>query len=49
MDALGIERAHIAGNSMGGRVAIEAGLTDPERTRGLLLLSPVSNCPVTSK
>jgi pimeloyl-ACP methyl ester carboxylesterase len=40
MDALGIERAHIAGNSMGGRVAIEASLTDPERTDGLLLLSP---------
>lgn len=40
MDALGIERAHIAGNSMGGRVAIEAGLTDHERTRALLLLSP---------
>ena len=37
MDALGIERAHIAGNSMGGRVAIEAGLTDRERTGGLLL------------
>jgi pimeloyl-ACP methyl ester carboxylesterase len=40
MDALGIERAHIAGNSMGGRVAIEAGLTDRDRTGGLLLLSP---------
>ena len=40
MDALGVERAHIAGNSMGGRVAIEAGLTDRERTDGLLLLSP---------
>jgi pimeloyl-ACP methyl ester carboxylesterase len=40
MDALGIERAHIAGNSMGGRVAIEAGFIDPERTGGLLLLSP---------
>ena len=40
MDSLDIERAHIAGNSMGGRVAIEAGLTDPERTHGLLLLSP---------
>jgi pimeloyl-ACP methyl ester carboxylesterase len=40
MDALGIDRAHIAGNSMGGRVAIEAGLTDHERTGGLLLLSP---------
>jgi pimeloyl-ACP methyl ester carboxylesterase len=40
MDALDIERAHVAGNSMGGRVAIEAGLTDHERTGGLLLLSP---------
>jgi pimeloyl-ACP methyl ester carboxylesterase len=40
MDALGIERAHVAGNSMGGRVAIEAGLTDRDRTRALLLLSP---------
>jgi|SRR5215210_3293032 len=40
MDALGLERAHIAGNSMGGRVAIEAGLMDRDRTGGLLLLSP---------
>jgi len=40
MDALGMERAHIAGNSMGGRVAIEAGLVDRDRTGGLLLLSP---------
>jgi pimeloyl-ACP methyl ester carboxylesterase len=40
MDALGIERAHIAGNSMGGRVALEAGLTDHERIGRLLLLSP---------
>ena len=40
MDALGLERAHIAGNSMGGRVAIEAGLTDRDRIGGLLLLSP---------
>jgi pimeloyl-ACP methyl ester carboxylesterase len=40
MDALGLERAHIAGNSMGGRVAIEAGLTDRDRIGALLLLSP---------
>jgi pimeloyl-ACP methyl ester carboxylesterase len=40
MDALGIERAHIAGNSMGGRVAIEAALTDRDRIGGLVLLSP---------
>ncbi len=40
MDALGIERAHVAGNSMGGRVAIEAALTDRDRLGALLLLSP---------
>ena len=40
MDALGIERAHVAGNSMGGRVAIEAALTDRDRIGGLILLSP---------
>src|SRR3954470_8413473 len=40
MDALGIERAHLVGNSMGGRVAIEVGLTRPDRVGGLALLSP---------
>jgi pimeloyl-ACP methyl ester carboxylesterase len=40
MDALDIERAHLVGNSMGGRVAIEAGLTQHERIGGLVLLSP---------
>src|SRR5919108_3140101 len=40
MDALGLERAHVAGNSMGGRVAIEAGLTDRDRIGALVLLSP---------
>lgn len=40
MDALGIERAHLAGNSMGGRVAIEAGLMERERIGGLVLLAP---------
>jgi pimeloyl-ACP methyl ester carboxylesterase len=40
MDNLGIRRAHIVGNSMGGRVAIEVGLTDPDRVGGLALLCP---------
>ncbi len=40
MDALGIGRAHVAGNSMGGRVAIELGLRHPERVGGLVLLCP---------
>jgi pimeloyl-ACP methyl ester carboxylesterase len=40
LDALDIDGAHIAGNSMGGRIAIEAGLTDRDRLGGLILLSP---------
>jgi len=40
MDALGIARAHVAGNSMGGRVALEVGLRAPERVGGLVLLCP---------
>ncbi|GAC1581149.1 MAG: hypothetical protein NVS3B18_14760 [Candidatus Dormibacteria bacterium] len=40
MDAQGIETAHVVGNSMGGRIAIEMGLIAPERVRGLGLLCP---------
>jgi pimeloyl-ACP methyl ester carboxylesterase len=40
MDALEIERAHVIGNSMGGRVALELGFEHPERTGRLALLSP---------
>ncbi|HMC06435.1 MAG TPA: alpha/beta fold hydrolase [Solirubrobacterales bacterium] len=40
MDSLGIERAHLIGNSMGGRVAIEAGLLDRRRVDRIVLLSP---------
>jgi pimeloyl-ACP methyl ester carboxylesterase len=40
MDELGIARAHVVGNSLGGRVAIEVGLSAPERVAGLGLLCP---------
>jgi pimeloyl-ACP methyl ester carboxylesterase len=40
LDALEIEHAHLIGNSMGGRVAIEMGLLRPERTKKIALLSP---------
>jgi pimeloyl-ACP methyl ester carboxylesterase len=40
LDALEVERATLVGNSMGGRIAIEAGLTDRGRVSGLVLLSP---------
>jgi pimeloyl-ACP methyl ester carboxylesterase len=41
MDAMGIERAHLVGNSMGGRAAIELALTEPDRAETLSLLAPV--------
>ena len=40
LEALDVDAAHLAGNSMGGRVAIEAGLMDRSRVRSLVLLSP---------
>ena len=40
LDELEIERAHLIGNSMGGRVSIEMGLLRPERTEKIALLSP---------
>src|SRR5262249_9286820 len=40
MDAMEIDRAHLVGNSLGGRVAIEVGLERPERVQSLSLLCP---------
>jgi pimeloyl-ACP methyl ester carboxylesterase len=40
MDALELDSVHLAGNSMGGRVAIEAGLADRSRVQSLTLLCP---------
>lgn len=40
MDAQDIAVAHVVGNSMGGRIAIEMGLMEPERIRSLGLLCP---------
>jgi pimeloyl-ACP methyl ester carboxylesterase len=40
MDALELQRAHLIGNSMGGRVAIEVGLRYADRVGRLALLSP---------
>ena len=40
MDAMGIERAHLVGNSLGGRMAIEVGLREPGRVQSLSLLCP---------
>ncbi|MGZ4341882.1 MAG: alpha/beta fold hydrolase [Solirubrobacteraceae bacterium] len=40
MDQLDIPWAHVVGNSLGGRIAIEIGLNAPERTGALGLLCP---------
>jgi pimeloyl-ACP methyl ester carboxylesterase len=40
MDRLGIARAHLVGNSMGGRVALELGLSHSSRVGRLVLFAP---------
>jgi len=40
LDAVGVQRAHFVGNSMGGRVALELGLRAPNRVDRLVLLAP---------
>lgn len=40
LDAVGIERAHLVGNSLGGRVAIETALRSRSRVESLTLLAP---------
>jgi pimeloyl-ACP methyl ester carboxylesterase len=40
LDAAGLESAHVVGNSLGGRIAIEMALTHGERVDRLVLLSP---------
>ena len=40
LDALELDRAHLVGNSLGGRVALEVALEYPERVKRLGLLCP---------
>jgi pimeloyl-ACP methyl ester carboxylesterase len=40
LDEMGIERATFAGNSMGGRIAIELGIRHRERVEDLVLFAP---------
>ncbi|MBV9213561.1 MAG: alpha/beta fold hydrolase [Actinobacteria bacterium] len=39
-DKLGLERAHVLGHSMGGRVALELGIRRPDRIESLMLMTP---------
>src|SRR3954464_4741156 len=40
LDALELERAHLIGNSLGGRVTLEVALRAPERVERIALLAP---------
>jgi pimeloyl-ACP methyl ester carboxylesterase len=40
MDALGIDRAHLGGQSMGGSIVLMTAITAPERTRSMVLVAP---------
>ncbi|HVE75223.1 MAG TPA: alpha/beta fold hydrolase [Actinomycetota bacterium] len=40
MDELGIESAHLVGNSMGGRIALEMAMEFPDRVDRMVLLTP---------
>lgn len=40
LDAVGLERVHLVGNSMGGRVALEVALIAPHRVDRVVLLAP---------
>ena len=40
LDALKLDRAHVLGHSMGGRVALELGIRRPDRVESLMLMTP---------
>jgi len=40
MDAAGLARSHLVGNSMGGRIALEVAMEEPGRVQTVSLLSP---------
>jgi 3-oxoadipate enol-lactonase len=42
LDVLGIEKAHIAGHSMGGQIAQELALNHPQKIKSLILLSSLA-------
>ncbi|MDQ3940054.1 MAG: alpha/beta fold hydrolase [Actinomycetota bacterium] len=42
LDALGLQRTFLAGNSMGGRVAMEVAMRHPERVEAIACLCPVA-------
>jgi pyruvate dehydrogenase E2 component (dihydrolipoamide acetyltransferase) len=48
MDALGLERAHLVGHSLGGAIALQLALDHPERAASLTLIASVALGPEIS-
>lgn len=46
LDALGIDRAHFVGNSMGGMVSLKIALETPERVDRMILMGPGGGAPI---
>jgi len=45
LDAVGIDRAHLVGHSLGGALALQTAMQHPERVAGLTLLAPAGLGP----
>jgi pyruvate dehydrogenase E2 component (dihydrolipoamide acetyltransferase) len=49
MDAIGVERAHLVGHSMGGAVCLDVVRREPARVRSLVLLGPSGIGPASNR
>ncbi|MEE8470206.1 MAG: alpha/beta hydrolase [Dehalococcoidia bacterium] len=49
LDALGVEKAHILGLSMGGCIAQELALKYPQRVKGLILAATLARLPIPGR
>ena len=45
LDAMGLSQVHLLGHSMGGQVALEVALAEPERVAKLILVAPAGTWP----
>ena len=46
MDALGIEKAHLVGNSLGGGTALMLAINHPERAAGIVMMGTAGSLPI---
>lgn len=48
LDAVGEEKAHFVGNSMGGMITLKIAMEEPERIDRMILMGPGGGLPITS-